>query len=243
MKRRRYVDLSIAIEHDLPSDPEILRPKIRYMGHEAGAKEMTELFFRGLKKEQLPGGLGWAAEFISLTTHSGTHLDSPLHYHPTMSKGQRSWTIDEIPLEWCHSDGVILDFTHKQDGERITAADVQKELDRIGYRIKPMDIVHHTDRRRPGLGAAGIPCERGRHDPREHPLYPGKRREGRRDRRLELGPAPAFPGQGVPRERGPEHHLGSPFRGDRDEVIVTWRSWPTCLRSADLLAFRCAAFP
>jgi kynurenine formamidase len=58
-----------------------------------------------------------------------------------MSNGQRSWTIDEIPLEWCHSDGVILDFSNKPDGERITADDVRKELDRIDYRIKPMDIV------------------------------------------------------------------------------------------------------
>jgi kynurenine formamidase len=36
---------------------------------------------------------------------------------------------------------VILDFRHKADGERITVPDVQKELERIQYEIKPMDIV------------------------------------------------------------------------------------------------------
>jgi kynurenine formamidase len=141
VKNLRYIDLSIAIEHDLPSDPEILRPKIKYMDHKAGAKEMTEIFFHGLQREQLPKGLGWAAEFLTLTTHSGTHLDAPYHYHPFMSNGERSLTIDEVPLEWCDSDGVVLDFSHKADGERITSEDVQRELDRIEYRIKPMDIV------------------------------------------------------------------------------------------------------
>ena len=34
-------------------------------------------FFPGVKKDQLPGGLGWALEFVHLTTHSGTHLDAP----------------------------------------------------------------------------------------------------------------------------------------------------------------------
>jgi kynurenine formamidase len=141
MGKMRYVDLSIAVEHNLPSDPEPLRPKIDYLSHEAGADEMVTNFFRGLKKEQLPGGTGWAVENLVLGTHSGTHLDAPYHYHPTMNNGQRSLTIDEIPLEWCHSDGVVLDFSHKADGDRITAKDVEDELDRIEYKIKPMDIV------------------------------------------------------------------------------------------------------
>ena len=141
MEHRRYIDLSIAIEHNLPSDPEILRPRIEYLDHKAGAKEMAESFFPGLDMQQLPGGLGWAVEFVTLCTHSGTHLDAPYHYHPTMSNGKRSWTIDEIPLEWFHADGVVLDFSHKPDGDRITADDVREELDRIKYRIKPFDIV------------------------------------------------------------------------------------------------------
>jgi kynurenine formamidase len=52
-------------------------------------------------------GLGWAVESLTLTTHSGTHLDAPYHYHPTMDRGKPSLTIDEIPLEWCFNDGVI----------------------------------------------------------------------------------------------------------------------------------------
>ncbi|MCA1959722.1 MAG: cyclase family protein [Desulfomonile sp.] len=140
MKRRRFIDLSIAIEADLPSDPPMMIPKIDYSNHEAGAVQM-ELFFPGLRREDLPGGLGWAVETLTLTTHSGTHLDAPFHYHPFMDKGKAAFTIDEVPLEWCYGDGVLLDFRHKADGERITVDDVKKELERINYEIKPLDIV------------------------------------------------------------------------------------------------------
>jgi kynurenine formamidase len=58
-----------------------------------------------------------------------------------MDRGRPAATIDEIPLAWCLSDGVLLDFRHKADGERITVADVKKELDRIRYELKPLDIV------------------------------------------------------------------------------------------------------
>ncbi len=135
-----FIDLSITIESGLPSDPEMMIPSIEYVDHSAGAIQM-EAFFPGLKKEQLPEGLGWSLEMMHLTTHSGTHLDAPYHYHPTMDKGQRALTIDEIPLQWCYSDGVVLDFHHKADGERITAKDVQTCLDQMGYRLKPLDIV------------------------------------------------------------------------------------------------------
>ena len=137
---RRFIDLSIAIEASLPCDPPMMIPKVDYVDHALGATQMLD-FFPGIRREQLPGGLGWALEFISLTTHSGTHLDAPYHYHPTQDQGKKALTIDEIPLDWCLGDGVVLDFRHKADGERTTAADVEKELDRIGYRLKPLDIV------------------------------------------------------------------------------------------------------
>lgn len=140
MGKKRFVDLSISIEPDLPSDPPIMIPKIDFVNHTQGASQMEE-FFPGLKKEQLPAGLGWAIEFLTLTTHSGTHLDAPYHYHPEMDKGKPALTIDEVPLEWCFNDGVLLDFRHKADGERITVEDLEQELERIGHELKPLDIV------------------------------------------------------------------------------------------------------
>ncbi|MBR9979593.1 MAG: cyclase family protein [Desulfatitalea sp.] len=136
----RIIDLAIAIEAGLPSDPEMMIPRIDYIDHVQGAQQMTQ-YFPGLKPEQLPGGLGWAVESIHLTTHSGTHLDAPFHYHPTMDGGAPALTIDQIPLHWCFQDGVLLDFSHKADGEGIGADDVAAELARIGYTLKALDIV------------------------------------------------------------------------------------------------------
>ena len=76
-----------------------------------------------------------------LGTHTGTHLDAPWHYHPTMSGGERAITIDEVPLDWCYGDGVMLDFSDKDDGYLITPMDVENKLTEIGYTLKPGDIV------------------------------------------------------------------------------------------------------
>jgi kynurenine formamidase len=50
-------------------------------------------------------------------------------------------TIDEVPLEWCYGDGVVLDLTHKKDGEFITKQDIVEALKKISYTVKPNDIV------------------------------------------------------------------------------------------------------
>jgi kynurenine formamidase len=58
-----------------------------------------------------------------------------------MNRGERAWTIDEVPLEWCFQPGVKLDFRHFEDGYVATAADVAAELARIGHKLRPLDIV------------------------------------------------------------------------------------------------------
>jgi len=98
-------------------------------------------FFPGLPKEELPGGLGWALELVQLSTHSGTHLDAPWHYHPTMDGGMKALTIDEVPLDWCTGSGVVLDFRHLSDGYLVRPEDMERELQRIGYSLQPGDIV------------------------------------------------------------------------------------------------------
>ena len=138
---RKIVDLSIYFENSgTLADPPGSEPKFLYKNHKEGAEEMLP-FFPGLKKEDLPDGEGWAIELAQITTHNGKHLDAPYHYHSTMNNGERSWTIDEIPLEWCMQPGVKLDFRHFEDGYVVTAADVEAELKRIGHELKPLEIV------------------------------------------------------------------------------------------------------
>ena len=80
---RQFVDLSIFLENDVISDPPAFAPKIEYFTHD-NTYQQIEPFFPGLKKEDLPDGEGWAVEFVQLSTHNGTHLDAPYHFHSTM---------------------------------------------------------------------------------------------------------------------------------------------------------------
>jgi kynurenine formamidase len=50
-------------------------------------------------------------------------------------------TVDEMPLEWAMADGVVLNFRKFEDGHRVTPDEVDKELKRIGYTVRPGDIV------------------------------------------------------------------------------------------------------
>jgi kynurenine formamidase len=138
---RQFIDLSIHLENDVITDPPFMRPKITYQTHHETVKE-AQLFFPGVGAEAYPGGEGFAAaEWVTLSTHNGTHLDAPWHFHPTMVGGARAITIDEVPLDWCFRPGVKLDFRHFPNGYVVTGADVEVELQRIGYSLKSMDIV------------------------------------------------------------------------------------------------------
>src|SRR5271154_6951807 len=137
---RKLIDISVPLQNDVPAAPPGGHPTIQYVDHQQGLPRMLQ-FFDGLKAEDLPDGQGWAVERVQLSTHNGTHLDAPWHYHPTMNRGERAATIDEIPLDWCFQPGVKLDFRHFEDGYVATAADVEKELNRIGHLLRPLEIV------------------------------------------------------------------------------------------------------
>jgi kynurenine formamidase len=137
---RRIIDLSVPLANDIPADPPMQKPLIEYIDHQTSLP-MILSFFPGLKAEDLPDGQGWAVEQVTISTHNGTHLDAPWHYHPTMDHGARAITIDEVPLDWCLQPGVKLDFRHFPAGYVVTAADVETELSRIGHRLNPLEIV------------------------------------------------------------------------------------------------------
>lgn len=131
----RIIDLSVSIGVD-NQDP--LPFAMRYESHEEGVQLGARLF--GVAPEAFPEGKALAGEFLELTTHAGTHVDAPWHYWPT-SEGKPARTIDQLPLEWFYSYGVVLDFTDKPAGYEISAEDVERKLKEIGYELQPYDIV------------------------------------------------------------------------------------------------------
>jgi kynurenine formamidase len=136
----KLIDISIPIENDVIADPPHQRVAIDYVSHTQSASDLVS-FFPGLRQDQLPEGQGWATEKLAISTHNGTHVDAPYHYHTTMDGGVRAITIDEVPLEWCYQPAVKLDFRSFEDGYVVSADDIARELDRIGHELKPLEIV------------------------------------------------------------------------------------------------------
>jgi kynurenine formamidase len=136
----QLIDISIPLENDVPADPPIQKVVIEYRAHHETVDDILG-FFPGLRREDLPDGEGWAVERAIISTHNGTHVDAPWHYHSTMDGGARAITIDEVPLEWCLQPGVKLDFRHLPDGYVVTPTDIDAELDRIDHELSPLEIV------------------------------------------------------------------------------------------------------
>jgi kynurenine formamidase len=134
----KIIDLSVTLDNNKSWAPWWARNKVVRQSHKFGRLAIWLLL--RLSPSYLRNGLGWANDNLAFSSHGTTHLDAPWHYGP-FSEGKPAKTIDQIPLEWCFSDGVVLNMTHKKDGDAVRARDVKDALEKIGYTLKPMDIV------------------------------------------------------------------------------------------------------
>jgi kynurenine formamidase len=134
----RFVDLSAPLKSSPEGVPPAIGARVTHADHEAGAAMVEQML--GVPKHLLRDEEGWAVEELQLGTHNTTHLDAPWHYNSTVG-GERAQTIDELPLEWFFGPGVVLDMTAKEDGDPMTAAEAEAELERIGWSLSPGDIV------------------------------------------------------------------------------------------------------
>jgi cyclase len=138
----RIIDLSSAIDRNgYEPDPvrhEVLTPR---EGALHMAAEMREHFGLEFDPDAVPDGEFLSLDRLSLTTHTGTHVDAPSHYGSRAGYSDgRPRHIDEMPLDWFHRPGVVLDLTDAPTGT-VGAARLEKELERIGYTPAPLDIV------------------------------------------------------------------------------------------------------
>jgi kynurenine formamidase len=135
-RRMKVYDLSQRLgNHTSQFEPN--RHEIEYVDADQSAALTGSLF--GIGPEFWPDGKGYCVETVRLSTHAGTHVDAPHHYGPARRGTAR--TIDQVPLRWCLGDGVRLDMRRLGRGQGITRTDVELELERVGHRIKPYDIV------------------------------------------------------------------------------------------------------
>ncbi|UCB56622.1 MAG: cyclase family protein [Candidatus Omnitrophota bacterium] len=147
----RLIDLSLPIDE---KNPEAHPIKIERLGHKKGIEHLNWVMMRKTFKGVISYLLGkriirpsdlMDEEFLSLemvycSVHTGTHVDAPYHFG-TKCNGRDSKKIEDLPLEWFFSDGVVLNLTHKKPAEAISREDLKSSLQRINYRLKPKDIV------------------------------------------------------------------------------------------------------
>lgn len=132
------IDLSKTIQYN-PSDPFFMKVRIKHKPHR---KAKWLIRYLGLPFRLFPKNfIGWADDSIQqMGVHATTHLDAPWHYAPT-SEGKPAKTIDQVPLEWCYGDGIVIDMKHKADFEAITIDDIQQFLSKNNLSLKPGLIV------------------------------------------------------------------------------------------------------
>lgn len=147
----RIIDLSLPIDEKAF---EVHHVDIERVTHKAGVEKFNRVLMgktvsgkikhllgqRIVNEDDLPDGEFLSLEIVHSPVHVGTHLDYSFHYG-SQSEGRPSKTAEEIPLEWCYQDGVRLDLTHKKAAETITAKDIEENLKKIKYTLKPLDIV------------------------------------------------------------------------------------------------------
>ena len=134
----KIIDLSKPIQYNA-GDPPFMKVKIKHKPHKK-AKWLLRIF--GLPFRLFPKGfVGWADDSIKkMGVHSTTHIDAPWHYAPTC-EGKPAKTIDQVPLDWCFGEGIVIDMKHKPDYEAISVDDIKGFLSENNLEIKPKMIV------------------------------------------------------------------------------------------------------
>ena len=134
----KIIDLSKPIQYN-KNDPWFMKVKIKHKPHK---KAKWLIRFLGLPFKLFPKNFtGWADDTIQkMGVHSTTHIDAPWHYSPT-TNGEKSKTIDEIPLDICYADGIVIDMKHKVDFDPITVNDIEKFLSENNLEIQSGMIV------------------------------------------------------------------------------------------------------
>ena len=138
----RIIDLSSAIDASAyEADPvthDVLTPA---QGAAHMSEQLRERLGIDFDPSVLPDSEFLSLDRITLTSHTGTHVDAPSHYGSRTTYGSGvPRHIDEMPLEWFHSTGMVLDL--KGHGTGVVGVEhLEKEFARIGRTPRPNDIV------------------------------------------------------------------------------------------------------
>jgi kynurenine formamidase len=126
----RIVDLSVEIFHQMPCHQALVRPIITdLMTHEKSAADQL-----GTPDDRFTS----AIEFLSMITHTGTHVDAPYHFGPN---GE---TIENIPLDTFFGKAICFDLTHIPDLGDIDVADLEAAEAKSGVEVDGHIVLLNT---------------------------------------------------------------------------------------------------
>ncbi|PTE06654.1 cyclase family protein [Mesorhizobium helmanticense] len=111
---------------------------IEVLTHEAGASVLGAS--RGLTAADFPDGHAISMETVTLTTHTATHIDAPLHYGP-LCEGRPARSIDTLPLDWFFGPGVVLRFEPNHNLGPVSGEEMHSALSKLPQRIDQRTIV------------------------------------------------------------------------------------------------------
>jgi cyclase len=136
----KIVDLSSPVDASGWEPDEIMH---RVMSAREGAEhcsaQMKEHFDLELDPDAFPDGEFLTNDFLTLTAHTGTHVDAPAHYGSRGPDGPPR-TVDELPLEWFLAPGLVLDLRKRGVGV-VDAAGLEQAMEEAGRRPVAGDIV------------------------------------------------------------------------------------------------------
>jgi cyclase len=139
-KAPRIIDLSQAVDAAAwEPDPIVHEVMTPAEGARHMADEMKLHFGLDFDPADLPGGELLSLDTLTLTSHTGTHVDAPSHYGSRGDYGTPRH-IDAMPLDWFHRPGLLLDVRDVGTGV-IGRERVERALDEAGRTPDPLDIV------------------------------------------------------------------------------------------------------
>ncbi len=68
---------------------------------------------------------------LLLSTQCYTHIETSAHHK------EEGRTIEQVPIEWFFSEGVVIDMMHKKPGQKVTG----EELEKFGAHVRKGDII------------------------------------------------------------------------------------------------------
>ena len=134
----KIIDLSKTIQYNA-GDPFFMKVKIKHKAHRK-SRWLIRAF--GLPFRLFPKKFsGWADDEIKKWGCIPLHISTLPGIMRQRLWAKKAKTIDEVPLEWCFGEGMVIDMTHKEDFDPISVEDLTAFLDKYKLKIKPNTIV------------------------------------------------------------------------------------------------------